>query len=209
MLDFIIRAMQLGFSASISPGPLQSYLISSALTLGWRRSLILCLVPIITDIPLIILVVFILGTVPDVMIRVLQIAGGFFLLWIAWGTFQSWRSGVTIGGSEDASLRSTSQFSVLRRGVLMGWISPSPYIYWGTVLGPLLIAALRESLLHAAAFLVSFYATFAFFIAVTIIVFDRLRRLDPRFTRFLILLTIIVLLWVAITLLLSGFGITS
>lgn len=209
MLDFVVRAMQLGFSASISPGPLQSYLISSALTLGWRRSLILCLVPIITDIPLIILVVFILGTVPNVMIRALQIAGGFFLLWIAWGTFQSWRTGVSIGGSEDAALRSTTQFRILRRGVLMGWISPSPYIYWGTVLGPLLIAALRESLLHAAAFLISFYATFALFIAATIIIFDRLRRLDPRFTRFLILLTIIVLLWVAITLLLLGFGITS
>jgi threonine/homoserine/homoserine lactone efflux protein len=204
MLEFISRGVQIGITAGTGPGPFQTYTINSALTLGWRKALILCLVPIITDIPLIVLIVFILGALPDPFLYTLQVGGGLFLLWLAWGIVKQWRAGAQIGGTVDASLTQISTLQVLRRGVLMGLISPGPYLFWGTVNGPELIRALNISLLHGAAFLVAFYGSFICLIALTVAIFDRLRSLDPRITRGILLFTAVLLTWFALTTLWQG-----
>lgn len=204
MLEFISRGLQLGVTAGTGPGPFQTFTINSALTLGWRKALILCCVPIITDIPLIILIVFILGALPEPFIYGLQVVGGLFLLWIAWGIVQQWRKGAQIGGTVDASLTQISSLNVLRRGVMMGLLSPGPYLFWGTVNGPLLIKALHLSLMHAAVFLIAFYGSFMILIGLTVGIFDRLRQLDPRIIRGILLFTAMLLTWFALTTLWQG-----
>jgi threonine/homoserine/homoserine lactone efflux protein len=204
MLEFISRGAQLGFSAGTGPGPFQTYTITSALTLGWRKALILCLAPLIADIPLIVLVVFVLRGVPTLFISVLQVVGGLFLLWLAWGIFKQWRAGTHIGAEVDAALREVPMLVVLRRGVTMGWLSPGPYLFWGTVNGPLLIRALEQSVWHGAAFLVAFYGTFMVFIALTVLLFDQLRGLDQRITSGILALTGVLLTWFALTLIWQG-----
>ena len=58
---------------------------------------------------------------------------------------------------------------------------------------------LRESVFDGAAFLIAFYGTFLTVLAGFVIVFHRVRTLNPRVTRALLLI---------ITLLLVGFGLT-
>lgn len=204
MLELITQGIGYGLNAGVNPGPFQSLTINSALTLGWRKAIVLCAVPILTDGPLIVLVVFILGSVSPEVIQVLRIAGGLVLLWIAWGLWQSWRKGVQIRGQIDPTLAQTNRRQVLWRGITMNAINPFPFLFWGTVTGPLLLSALDTSVLHGAAFLIAFYGTFAILIAVTVLLFDRLRSVDARLTRAILLFTMLLLVFFALNLIRQG-----
>jgi len=86
----------------------------------------------------------------------------------------------------------------------MNALSPGPYIFWGTITGPILRDALNQSVAHGGVFLASFYITFLTILALWVVVFDRLRRVDQRFTRPLLSLTVVVLAILGIWLILEG-----
>lgn len=206
-MEFLLSGITLGLSAGLLPGPLQTYLIQLALTLGWRRTLIAVLSPLIADIPVIILMVFILSRFPPEITRWLQIAGGLFVLWLAWGTWRQLRAGKVIG-AEAGTLTMTPR-QVLVRMIGVNLLSPGPYIFWSTVNGPLLVQGLNQSVLHGAAFLVGFYGMFLGILTALVIVFDRLRRLDPRVTQALLLITVIALVLLGLSLIAQGLGVMA
>jgi threonine/homoserine/homoserine lactone efflux protein len=198
MLNLISQGVSLGFSAGAMPGPLQSYLISQTLANGWRKSIIIIFSPLITDGPIILLAVVLLKQLPPQLIRLIQVIGGLYLLWIAYGAWRRYRSGVTL------EIAAQPQSRTLSQGLLMNWLSPGPYIFWGTINGPLLIGALQLSIWHGVAFMLAFYGTFLSILALYVIVFDRLRRLDARFTQIIFLITLAVLVIFGISLVLQG-----
>ncbi len=75
----------------------------------------------------------------------------------------------------------------------MNLLSPGPYTFWALINGPILIDALRQSWLHAAAFLVGFYGAFIGITLVIVAVFNQARRLGQKSTRALTLISIIIL----------------
>jgi threonine/homoserine/homoserine lactone efflux protein len=198
MLNLISQGISLGFSAGAMPGPLQSYLITTTLANGWRKSIIVILSPLITDGPIILLAVVLLKQLPPQLIRLIQVVGGLYLLWIAYGAWRRFRSGITLDTTPQPQSRTLSQ------GLMMNWLSPGPYIFWGTINGPLLIGALQLSIWHGVAFMLAFYGTFLGILALYVVVFDRLRRLDERFTRAIFLVTLVVLVVFGISLVLQG-----
>ena len=203
----VVSGISLGLSASLLPGPLQTYLIQLTLSLGWRRSLIAVLSPLIADIPVIILMVFILSQFPAQITNLLQIAGGAFVLWLAWSTWRQLRAGVLLG-TESTTLDLTPR-QVLTRMIGVNLLSPGPYIFWSTVNGPLLMQGLRESLLHGVAFLVGFYGTFLGMLSLYVFVFDRLRQLDRRVTQLLLLITVVALVFLGLRLIAQGVGLVA
>lgn len=201
MFTFIWQGVSLGFSAGALPGPFLSYLISVTLAFGWRRSIIVILTPLITDGPIIVLVVFILKQFPPQIVRVMQVMGGLYLLWIAYGVWKQFRAGSSL--QSDAPPQSRT----LMQGLVMNWLSPAPYIFWATINGPLLIQALNLSVVHAAAFMVAFYGTFLTFLALWVGLFDRLRGLDTRVIRGIYLVILVVLVAFSLSLVGQGLGI--
>jgi threonine/homoserine/homoserine lactone efflux protein len=199
MFNLISQGVSLGFSAGAMPGPFQSYLISSALAYGWRRSLVIILTPLITDGPIILLTVVILKQVPADFIRAVQIIGGLYLLWIAYHAWQRFRTGISFTTANEPPAGRT-----LTQGLFMNWLSPGPYIFWATINGPLLVSGLGQSLWHGLAFLLAFYGTFLGFLALYMFIFDRMRRLDERITRVIFLLTIAVLVVFGLSLVRQG-----
>ncbi len=204
MLFLIARGFTLGLTAGVLPGPLQTYIIQSTLTQGWRKSLILALSPLLSDIPLILLTLFVLAQFPPEFIRLVQIVGGLFVLWLARGAWLNYRAGVVIGAGGETILLSTRQ--LLARALMVNLLSPGPYIFWGTVNGPLLIEGLSQSIFHGVAFLVAFYGTFLAFLVGLIGVFNRVRALDPRVTRALLLVITVLLLVFGLSLIGQGVG---
>lgn len=202
LLTLITRGASLGFTAGVLPGPLQTYLIQTTLTQGWRKALPLIISPLISDLPLIILTVLVLAQFPPEFIRIVQIAGGLFVLWLARGAWLTFRAGGTIGTGGEAVTLTTRQ--LLTRAVLVNLLSPGPYIFWATVNGPLLVQGARESVVHAAAFLVAFYGTFLAVLAGWVVVFNRVRSLDARLTRGLLLVIAVMLLVFGLTLIAQG-----
>jgi threonine/homoserine/homoserine lactone efflux protein len=202
----IAGGISLGFLAGVQPGPFQTYVISAALSLGWRRGIVVVIAPLITDAPIIVVVVFVLGQVlPPVVKIALRIVGGLFLLWLAFATWKQLRAGITIGGEATISAGQ----STLKRAVLMNFLSPGPYIAWSTFNGALLLQGLEQSSLHAAAFVAAFYVTFLSILALIVVVFDRLRRLDERITRVVLRLTVLILVVFGLLLIMQGLGIVQ
>ena len=203
MLSLITQGVSLGFTAGASPGPLQSYLISTTLAQGWRKSLIVIVTPLIADIPIILLTVVILKDLPAGIVRAVQIVGGAYLLWIAYTAWRQFRKGVTLVASETTVQRTLGQ------ALLITWLSPGPYIFWGTINGPLLIGALALSVWHGVAFVLAFYGTFVSLLALYVIVFDRMRSLNPRILQGVIFVTLIVLVVFGLSLIGQGLGVLS
>lgn len=202
---FIIPAIGLGLSAAALPGPLQAYLANITLLYGWRRAALILLAPIITDTPIVIIVVFILGQLPDGLIPIIRLAGGILLLWIAWGAWNDWKRGVGIGGGASTASDGRAR-AILGTAILMNLLSPGPYLFWTTVNGPLLREALAISPLHGAAFVLSFYGVFLGGWLLLSILLDRLGQLNARLTRLFLLGMIILLVWFGTALIAETFG---
>ncbi|MCU0481517.1 MAG: LysE family transporter [Anaerolineae bacterium] len=198
---FVLPAIGFGFAAGTALGPFTMYIISTTLAYGWRKGILVIFSPLLVDIPIIITMTFILGQLPDWGVRLIQIVGGAYTLWLAWSTWKSLQKGVQF--DTDMQVPANTR-DLMLRGFLMNALSPGPYIFWGTITGPLLRQALDLSLTHAAALMLAFYITFLTFLAMWVVVFDRLRRVDQRFTRLMLTLSVIVLAILGIWLILGG-----
>lgn len=186
MYAYLAQGFGYGFIASAQPGPFQTYLINEALTNGWRRTLPAALAPLISDGPIIVLVLFVLTRLPPSMERVLYVVSGLFILYLAYRALNRWRK--PIEGT-------VSRSRTLAKAVIMNLISPGPYIFWGLVIGPTLLTAWREDPAGVFAFVVAFYVSLVGTFALTIIVFSTASHLGPRITRALSGVSALVLLF--------------
>jgi len=207
--QFILPAISFGISATTVPGPLIAYLINTTLTQGWRKALLIVLAPVITDAPIIILMVFILGQMPADILRLIQLGGGLLLYYIAWGAWQQYRAGSLIDTADAENTTEQSWQRVLMTGIMMNYLSPGPYLFWATVNGPLLVLALEQSSVHALALLVAFYGTFMLGLSGWVFLFHFVRGVNERYLKTIILLTIALLLWFGTSLILSALGVVS
>lgn len=198
--SFILPAISLGLSAVSIPGPLQAYLISVTLRYGWRRALLVAIAPPIVDTPIVAVVVFLLGSLPDGVIQIIRLLGGLLLLWIALSAWKQYRSGASFGPAEEDNELDEPPRRTFFTALMLNAVSPGPYLFWSTVTGPLLLSALDESFLHGIAFLLAFYGTFLGGLILLAIAFDRLGRVNPGVTRAILLLTVVLLLYFGTTL---------
>jgi len=178
MLPYLILGMTYAFAAAVQPGPLQTYLISQTLSHGWRRTLPAAFSPLLSDGPVIVLVLLVLSRVPAWMAQGLRLAGGVFVLYLAWAAAKTWRA--------YHAQRMAPAPSSLLRAALVNVLNPNPYISWSLVLGPLLLKGWREAPSHGVALLAGFYAVMVLSLAGTIALFAAARNLGPRVNRVLI-----------------------
>jgi threonine/homoserine/homoserine lactone efflux protein len=188
ILSYFVQGAALGFTAGVSPGPLQTYLISQALVGGWRRASPIVFAPLITDIPLILISLFILDHLPPYVLHIVSITGGVYVIYLAWVVWKTWRSGEIMFDNEDYSASKN-----LSRGVLTNFLNPSPYLFWGLVNGPLLISALNKSTLAGVSFLLGFYGIFIATMLVIAGLFGQAKRLGAITVRVLLLVSAIIL----------------
>jgi threonine/homoserine/homoserine lactone efflux protein len=186
---FFIQGAALGLPAGAAPGPLQTYLISETLTGGWRRSLPLIFVPVISDLPIILLTTFFLGQLPDIAIQAISVIGGLFVFYLAWGLWKNWRS-----NHQDALKTTGTSSRSFGKAVVMNLLNPNPYIFWTFVSGPILLEAFEKTWAHAITFLLGFYGTFLATMVFLIILFHQTRRLGPQVVNFIQLGSILVLI---------------
>lgn len=181
MLAYLIQGIGYGFAAAVQPGPFQTYLISQTLSKGWRLTLPAALAPLISDGPIIVLALVVLSQVPLWFQRFLYIAGGLFILYLAYSAFVAWRNYDKSGVVTDSSGRQ----SVVKAAMMVA-LSPGPYIYWSLVTGPILLTGWREAPANGLGFLVSFYATIVLSLGGIIFMFGTARQLGPKVNRALL-----------------------
>lgn len=178
MLGYFLQGVTLGFSAAVSPGPFQAYLLAQATAHGWRRTLSAAFAPLLSDGPIILIVLFILAQVPDSLLRALNIAGGLFLFYLAYGAFRTFLT--YTGAGTDPS----TSGSILR-ATMVNALAPGPWLFWSILAGPILVEAWEQSPAWGVAFLFGFYLLLVGGNIVFITLFAATRRLGPQVTRLL------------------------
>ncbi len=181
MFHYMLLGATFAFAAVVQPGPFQTYLISQTLTKGWRRTMPAALAPLLSDGPIILLVLLILLHVPGWLVSALQLAGGVFLLYLAFGAWKTWR---TFDAKGTPLIQSGQQ--TLFRAALINLLNPNPYIAWSLVMGPLLLKSWREAPVNGIGLLGSFYLTMVLGMGGTILLFAGAGNLGSRVRRSLI-----------------------
>jgi threonine/homoserine/homoserine lactone efflux protein len=209
MFYFVSQGVSIAFAAGAQPGPFTSFLIGRTLAQGWRKSIILALTPLVTDLPIVLVVLVILKQFPPELIRIIQLVGGLYLLWIAYGSWRQFRAGNASFKADESAPDGISPTRTLFQGAVMAWVSPGPYIFWATINGPLLIQGLNQSVFMGLAFLLAFYGTFIGILTLYILIFDRLRRIDERVTRGIFVVTLVVMVLFGLRLIGQGLGVIA
>jgi threonine/homoserine/homoserine lactone efflux protein len=194
-----LQGAALGITAAAAPGPFQAFLVSESLAGGWRRGAIVALAPLVSDLPIILLALLLLEQLPPLFLRVVSLAGGLFVLYLAWGSWTQWRA-----GEGQASEYPGSAGGGLRRAAIINVLGPGPYLFWTLVLGPILLSALRDSPLYGGVFVLGFYGLFVGGLLGLVGLFHQARRLGPRVVRALLLVSILILVVFAAGLLREG-----
>jgi threonine/homoserine/homoserine lactone efflux protein len=188
MITYLVIGMTYAFASAVQPGPLQAYIISQTISHGWRRALPAAFSPLLSDGPIIVLMLFVLSRLPAWLIPAVRLAGGGLLLLFAFlAARTSTRSDAS--GTAPATTRPRS----LLGATAVNLMSPGPYLGWSLVMGPLLLKGWHEAPANGIALLVGFYGVLVLSMAVIILLAGTARGLGPRANRSLIGLSAVAL----------------
>lgn len=198
MLVYLSQGLVLGFSAAAQPGPFQAFLLAQTIRNGWRRAIWATFAPLLSDGPIILLVLLVLTRTPDWFLHLMRLVGGLFLLYLFRGAYQTFRRPPVMEVSPVAAQRGVWQ------AALMNGLSPNPYIFWGTISGPILITAWRQSPLWGIGFMAGFYGMLIGGFMAFVALFAAAKHLDPRMSRLLSAVSALALLLFALYQLSAG-----
>jgi threonine/homoserine/homoserine lactone efflux protein len=192
MIVYLLLGTTYGFAAAVQPGPFQTYLISQALNIGWRRTVPAAFAPLISDIPIAILILGLLASVPAGFVQLLHYLGGAFVLYLAYEAFKSW-----IKYDANSTMMGSSTQRNIWKAALVNLLNPNPYLGWSLVMGPLLLKGWRETPANGITLIAAFYGTMILTTIGIIVLFAAARNFGPKITRPLILVSALAL---------AGFG---
>ncbi len=141
----------LGLSAGWSPGPLLTLVITETLRSGIGAGIRMAAAPLITDTPIILLALVLMPRLNAslTVMGVITLVGAVFITWMA---IESMAFKRTAGEAPPAPPAS------IWRGVVANALNPSPYLFWFTVGGALVLRTADQNRAAAAVFILVFYA---------------------------------------------------
>ncbi len=186
MGENILIGAGFAFAAVVQPGPLQAFLVSRVLATGWRRTLPAACAPLISDIPIAVLVLLVVGRLDSQVQALLRCAGGLLLLYHAFMVFRDLRG-------RKAQSAPASAPRTLLDAVVVNLLNPNPYLGWALILGPQAANAWHITPWRAVALVGSFYATMLLGLGLFIASAGTVNLLSPRRQRHLTLASGVVL----------------
>jgi len=173
-MEFCILGLSFGLSAGIAPGPLMALAIDRSLRGGFLSGLRVSVAPLITDLPIVTLAIWLAGRIPESALAVVMAMGGLFVLWLG---VDAWRR-PGIGGLEIPSPR--SPWRDLAHGAVVNLLNPHPYMFWAIVGAPTVVRAWRDHPSGAVGFVVGFYLLLIGAKIVLAALVARARGFSPR-----------------------------
>ena len=152
VLQYAGAGLLLGSMAGISPGPLLALVINQSLKYGRKEGIKISFTPLITDLPAILLSVFLISELAEYkpVFGIISFLGAAYIIYLGYESIASAGKEVELDAVKTNSLR---------KGVLTNLLNPHPYIFWITVGTPLMMKASQVNLISAVLFVFSFYLT--------------------------------------------------
>jgi threonine/homoserine/homoserine lactone efflux protein len=150
MMTALASGVLLGLFCGLAPGPLLALVLAQTLRHGPREGCKIALAPLATDAPIIALALVMAAKLAQLrpLLGIVSIAGGAFVLYLAWDGFRPLRV------AEEAPADRPRSWL---KGILTNLLNPHPWLFWLTVGAATLAKAVAQSWPFAVAFLCSFY----------------------------------------------------
>ncbi len=197
--NFLLPGITFGLAAAAQPGPLMIYLVSRTLESGWKRTLPAVFAPLISDGPIALVCLLLLGSLSPAFLQYIRMAGGVFILYLSVRAGLSWRKG-TPGMEIPAQASRRTLFDA----TVVNFLNPGPYLGWSLVIGPLFLEGWKVLPGYGVLLLTGFYLTMFLVSAGIILLFDVARERVPKLQRTLLGISAIALALFGIYQLLSG-----
>jgi threonine/homoserine/homoserine lactone efflux protein len=151
IIGFLVLGAFLGLAAGISPGPLLAVTISETLQHGKWEGIKVAISPLITDLPIVLSVLFILShlTSSNFVIGIIAFFGASYLIY---------------SGMESLKIKPNSfelkleKKDALKRGIIVNFGNPHPYIFWLSIGGPIIFKSLNTHIWATVLFIIGFYS---------------------------------------------------
>jgi threonine/homoserine/homoserine lactone efflux protein len=150
-LEFLASGIILGLASGISPGPLLVLVFSETVKYGKKEGIKIAIAPLITDLPIVLLVLFALSNLTryNLVLGIIALIGACYLIFL---------------GVENLRHK-TAEFDVdlqeggaLKRGVIANFLNPHPYLFWLSIGGPTIFQSLNIHVSTTALFILGFYS---------------------------------------------------
>jgi threonine/homoserine/homoserine lactone efflux protein len=165
MITALLIGISYGFAAGVSPGPLLGLVITQTLQGGWRAGNLVALAPLLSDLPIILLAVFLIGQLPHAALGWLGLVGGLYVISLGVEALRTTPTIVAAGPGPSAATAALAlpaaegTLPVLKRAVTINVLNPHPYLFWATAGAQLLIGSIASAGVQGAfGFLAGFYA---------------------------------------------------
>ncbi len=179
MLSYLIKGLSLGFYAGVLPGPTQAFILSKTIQNGWRRTLPLAMVPLVSDLPLAILFCLLVSTLPETLIYYIQVGGGGYLIYLG---IQTCKTSQEPHGNRTEITLATSFWQTV--GINLA--NPNVYVFWGTIGAPIVLLGWAERPISGLAFLIGMYSMLVVSVAITIMMFGLTGKLPGKYQGWLL-----------------------
>jgi len=199
-ITYLTMGAVFGLTAGISPGPLLTLVISETLRHNKTEGVKIAVAPLITDIPIVLLTIFILSKMAssDIVLGIISILGGIFIAYLGYDSIKSRGIEIDIQNLKPKSIR---------KGIIVNILSPHPYIFWLMVGAPITVNAYQANPVTAFAFIIAFYVLLVGSKISIALVVDRSRTfLKNKVFIWTLRILGLVLIIFAILLIKEGFG---
>ena len=162
MQEIITTIIALSLISAITPGPLMALLISETLKHGRTSGLKIALAPLVTDLPIMLVSTFVLSKLTQLnwVLGLISLFGAAFLAYLGYGSIKT--------KSIDLSTSETPKS--FRKGILANFLNPNPYMFYFTILGPLVVKGMQINVLIAPLSVIIFLGFFV--LGMMLIVFS-------------------------------------
>ncbi|MHC1757871.1 MAG: LysE family translocator [Methanosarcina sp.] len=150
LIEYLVMGAFLGLAAGTSPGPLLAVTISETLQHGKWEGIKVAISPLITDLPIILAVLFVLShlTSSDFFIGIIAFFGASYLIY----------SGIeSLKIKKDSVELNVEKKDALKKGVIVNFGNPHPYIFWLSIGGPIVFKSLSIHIWATILFIAGFY----------------------------------------------------
>jgi len=150
IIEFLAMGAFLGLAAGMSPGPLLAVTISETLQHGKWEGIKVAVSPLITDLPIILAVLFVLShlTNSDFFIGIIAFFGASYLIY----------SGIeSLKIKKDSVELNVEKKDALKKGVIVNFGNPHPYVFWLSIGGPIIYKSFSTHVWATILFIAGFY----------------------------------------------------
>ena len=140
--SYTLIGLTFGLAGGLSPGPLTALVIGQTVRFGRTEGFKVALAPVITDGPLLLIAMFLLGELRDICMFTgcISILGCLVLIWLAIDSFRA--------GAIEVAQPAKAAGSI-SKAVLTNLANPHPYVFWFTIGAPTALKALDGQLVNA------------------------------------------------------------